>query len=83
MGRQGHSLNWVGLERPPPPGSSLTLLSSIPSQFLFTSQITLIFLALFLGISPRIWELDSWLEELEGGEGWKKERMGVGMKGKS
>lgn len=30
-----------------------------------------------------IWELDSWLEALEGGEGWKKERAGVAMKQKN
>lgn len=59
-----------------------TFLYSLPSQFLFTFQITLIFLALFPGISPGIWELDSWLEELEGGKGWKEERTEVGMKRK-
>ena len=29
------------------------------------------------------WELDSWLEALEGGKWWKQERTGVGMRGKS
>ena len=81
--RQGHSLNWVGLERPPPSTWVLpTLLYLLPSQCLFSSQITLIFLALVPGISPGIWELDSWLEALEGGKGWKQERTGVGMRGK-
>lgn len=37
---------------------------------------------MFPGISPGIWELDSWLEALEGGKWWKRERTGVGMKGK-
>ena len=38
---------------------------------------------MFPGISPGIWELDSWLEALEGGKWWERERTGVGVKGKA
>lgn len=58
---QGHSLNWVDWRATHlgPLGFSLPTSSQ-----LFTSQIVLIFffLALFLGISPGIWELYIWLK---------------------
>lgn len=68
--RQRHCLNWVGLERLPPPHLVLpTLLPGSLPNFGLLPQITLVFLALFPGISPRIWKRDCWLPGLEDGEG--------------
>lgn len=67
--KAGASPKLGGTGEAPPTWVLPTFLSPLPSQFLFTSQITLIFLALFPGLSAGIWEPDSWLEALEGGEG--------------